>query len=57
MVRDLSEVGFVVCAVGRDPRLCSGMVSVGQGVWKRKKNGEIVNVSASTWYHGSNDCI
>ena len=38
-------------------RLCSGLDGVGQGVWKRKKDGEIVIVSLSTLYHGLNDCI
>ena len=30
---------MVGCDVGGDHRLCSGLVSVGQGVWNRKKNG------------------
>ena len=35
------EFGFFWCALLMDilGKLCSGLVSVGQEVWKRKKNG------------------
>ena len=38
----------MVCVAGGDHTLCFGLVGVCQEVWKRKKNGEIVDVSAST---------
>ena len=37
-------------------RLCSGLVGVGEGVWKREKNEEIVIMSVTTWYHSLKDC-
>ena len=57
MVMGLSEVGFVVCVFGRDPRyrLCSGLAGVGQEFGKERKMGATVNVSASSLYHGPND--
>ena len=34
-------------------KLCSGLVGVGQEVWKRKKIG---GNCVFTWYHGPDDC-
>ena len=38
VIKSLNKVGFVVCVVGGDHKLCSGLVGVFQGVWKRKTN-------------------
>ena len=44
----------MVCVVG--VRVLVWLVLVGE-FRKERKMGEIVNESASTWYHGPNDCI